>query len=63
MVLAASFWAAVVTAHRFGGLTLGGRGHVGVGVQGEPHAEVPQHPGYRLDIYPVLEGQRCECMP
>ena len=49
MVLAASFWAAVVTG--------------GIGMQGEPHAEVPQHPGYRLDIYPVLEGQRCECMP
>ena len=32
-------------------------------MQGEPHAEVPQHPGYRLDIYPVLEGQRCEGMP
>ena len=26
-------------------------------MQGEPRAEVPQHPGYRLDVYPVLEGQ------
>ena len=45
------------TAHRFGGLTLGGRGHVGVGVQGEACAEVPQHPGYRFHVHPVLQGQ------
>ena len=31
-------------AHGFGGLTLGGRGHMGVGVQGELRREVPQHP-------------------
>ena len=44
-------------------LLLGRRGDVGVGVQCKPGAEVSQHSGHRLDIYPVLEGQRCECMP
>ena len=44
-------------------LLLGRCGDGGIGMQGEPRAEVPQHPGYRLDVYPVLEGQRCECMP
>ena len=33
------------TAHRFGGLTLGGRGHVGVGVQGEAGLGVAQDAG------------------
>ena len=51
------------TAHRFGGLTLGGRGHVGVGVQGEACAEVPQHPGYRFHVHPVLQGQGGKGMP
>ncbi len=45
------------TAHRSGRLALGGRGHMGIGVQGEPSAEVSQHPGYRFHVYPVLEGQ------
>ena len=31
-------------------LLLGRCGDGGIGMQGEPHAEVPQHPGYRLDI-------------
>ena len=44
-------------------LLLGRCGDGGIGMQGEPRAEVPQHPGYRLDVYPVLEGQRCECVP
>ena len=44
-------------------LLLGRCGDGGIGMQGEPHAEVPQHPGYRLDVYPVLESQRCECVP
>ena len=30
---------------------------MGIGVQGEPSAEVSQHPGYRFHVYPVLEGQ------
>ena len=51
------------TAHRFGRLALGGRGHMGVGVQGKPRREVPQHPGHRLDVHPVLKGQGCEGMP
>ena len=45
------------TAHGFCRLALGGRGHVGVGVQGEPRAEVPQHPGHRFYVHPVLQGQ------
>ena len=45
------------TVHRLGRLALGGCGHMGIGVQGEPSAEVSQHPGYRFHVYPVLEGQ------
>ena len=45
------------TAHGFCRLALGGRGHVGVCVQGEPRREVPQHPGHRFHIRPVLQGQ------
>ena len=30
---------------------------MGVGVQGEPLAEVSQHPGYRFHVHSVLEGQ------
>ena len=51
------------TTHRLGRLALGGRGHVGVGVQGEPRAEVPQHPGHRFYVHPVLQGQRGKCVP
>ena len=45
------------TAHGFCRLALGGRGHMGVGVQGEPCREVFQHPGYRFHIHPVLQDQ------
>ena len=51
------------TAHRLGRLALGGRGHVGVGVQGEPRAEVSQHPGHRFHIHPVLQGQGGKGVP
>lgn len=51
------------TAHRFGRLALGGRGHMGVGVQGKPRREVPQHSGYRFHVHPVLEGQGGKCVP
>ena len=44
-------------AHGLCCLALGGCGHMGIGVQGEPSAEVSQHPGYRFHVYPVLEGQ------
>ena len=30
---------------------------MGVGVQGEPHREVPQHAGHSFDIHAVLQGQ------
>ena len=50
------------TAHRFGRLALGGRGHMGVGVQGKPRREVPQHSGYRFHVHPVLEGQGGKCV-
>ena len=49
--------------HGPGRLLLGRRGDVGVGVQGKPCREVPQHPGHRLDVYSVLKGQRSEGMP
>ena len=45
------------TAHRSGRLTLGGCGHMDVGVQGETRREVPQHPGHRFHVHSVLEGQ------
>ena len=51
------------TAHRFGRLALGGRGHMGVGVQGESSAVVPQHSRHRLDVHPVLEGQGSKGVP
>ena len=51
------------TAHRLGRLALGGCGHVGVGVQGEPRREVPQHPGHCFYVHPVLEDQRGKCVP
>ena len=36
---------------------------MGIGVQGEPSAEVSQHPGYRFHVYPVLEGQGGKGVP
>ena len=30
---------------------------MGVGVQGEARREVPQHPGHRFYVHPVLQGQ------
>ena len=51
------------TVHRLGRLALGGCGHMGIGVQGEPSAEVSQHPGYRFHVYPVLEGQGGKGVP
>lgn len=33
---------------------------MGVDVQGEACGEVTQHPGNRLDVYPVLQCQRCK---
>lgn len=36
---------------------------MGVGVQGKPSAVVPQHPGHRLYVHSILEGQRCERVP
>lgn len=36
---------------------------MGVSIQGEPCAVVPQHPGDCLDVHPVLQGHRGECMP
>ena len=49
--------------HGPGRLLLGRRGDVGVGVQGKPCREVPQHPGHRLDVHPVLKRQRGEGVP
>ena len=36
---------------------------MGVGVQGKPRREVPQHSGYRFHVHPVLEGQGGKCVP
>ena len=36
---------------------------MGVGVQGEARRVVTQHPGHRLDVHSVLQGQGGECMP
>ena len=33
---------------------------MGIGIQGEACGEVPQHTGYRLDVYTVLQGDGCE---
>ena len=43
-------------AHGFCRLALGGCGHVGVGVQGEPGAEVSQHPGHGFYVHPALNA-------
>ena len=50
-------------AHGPGRLALGGCGHMGVGVQGEPGRVMSQHPGHRFHVYPVLEGQGGKCVP
>lgn len=44
-------------SHRLRCLPLGYAGHVGAGVQGEPGAEMPRHPGRGFDIHTVLQGQ------
>ena len=49
--------------HGPGSLLLGRCRDVGVSVQGESCREVPQHPGHRLDVHPILKGQCCEGMP
>ena len=49
--------------HGPGGLLLGCRGHMGIGVQGEPCREVLQHAGHRFHVHPVLECQGCERVP
>ena len=36
---------------------------MGVGVQGEPHREVPQHAGHSFDIHAVLQGQGGKGVP
>ena len=36
---------------------------MGVGVQGEPGAEVPQHAGHGFNVHTVLERQGGEGMP
>ena len=36
---------------------------MGVGVQSEPGAEVPQHPGHGFDVHSVLERQGGKSMP
>ena len=35
---------------------------MGVGVQGEPGAEVPQHAGHGFNVHAVLQGQCSEGM-
>ena len=50
-------------AHGFRRLILHLPGGVGIGAEGEARIVVTQHTGDRLDIYPVLEGQRGEGMP
>ena len=35
---------------------------MGVGVQGESRREVPQHPGHRFYVHPVLQGQGGKCV-
>ena len=49
-------------AHGFRRLILHLPGGVGVGAEGEARIVVAQHTGDRLDIHPVLEGQRGECV-
>ena len=49
--------------HGFRRLILHLPGGVGVGAEGEACVVVAQHTGDRLDVHPVLQGQRSECMP
>lgn len=49
--------------HNFCRLPLCCRGHMGVSVQREPRTVVPQHSGDGLDVHPVLQGYRSECVP
>ena len=49
--------------HGFRRLPLGGGGHMGVGVQGEPGSVVAQHAGHRFHVHPVLQGQGGEGVP
>ena len=41
--------------HGIGRSFLGRGGYVGIGVQGEPGAEVPQHAGHSFDVHTVLQ--------
>ena len=50
-------------AHGFRRLILHLPGGVGVGAEGEACVIVAQHTGDRLDVHPVLQGQRSERMP
>ena len=50
-------------AHGFRRLILHLPGGVGVGTEGEACVVVAQHTGDRLDVHPVLQGQRSERMP
>ena len=49
--------------HGLGGFVLLLPGGVGVGAQGEPGIEVPQHGGHRLYIHAVLQGSGGEGVP
>ena len=49
--------------HGFRRLILHLPGGVGVGTQGEARVVVAQHTGDRLDVHPVLQGQRGEGVP
>ena len=51
------------TVHRLGRLALGGCGHMGIGVQGEPCREGSQHPGHCFDVTPVLKNLGCKGVP
>ena len=48
--------------HNFCRFPLCCRSHMGVGVQREARTVVPQHSGNRLDVYPILQGYRRECV-
>ena len=48
---------------RLGRLDLRGRRDVGVGVEREARAEVPEHAADRFDVHTVLERERGERVP